>query len=106
LKRELKAKQVELDALRSTRSEPASAMNAAAAGAAPGDESAAGTSMARSSSQDARMPDGAMPGAAALAAHPWLWILALLAALACAFWLGYATLARRVRDKFGGIKVY
>ena len=26
--------------------------------------------------------------------------------LACGFWLGYATLARRVRRKFGGIKVY
>jgi hypothetical protein len=26
--------------------------------------------------------------------------------LACGFWLGYATLARRVRQKFGGIKVY
>ena len=26
--------------------------------------------------------------------------------LACGFWLGYAMLARRVRHKFGGIKVY
>lgn len=26
--------------------------------------------------------------------------------LAVGFWLGYATLARRVREKFGGIKVY
>jgi len=32
--------------------------------------------------------------------------LALLIGLACGFWLGYATLARRVRDKFGGLKVY
>ena len=31
---------------------------------------------------------------------------AVLAALAAGFWLGYATLARRVRHKFGGIKVY
>jgi hypothetical protein len=31
---------------------------------------------------------------------------ALLAALAVGFWLGYATLARRVRRKFGGIRVY
>ena len=30
----------------------------------------------------------------------------VLLGLACGFWLGYATLARRVRDKFGGIKVY
>ena len=27
-------------------------------------------------------------------------------ALACGFWLGYAALARRIREKFGGIKVY
>jgi uncharacterized protein YgiM (DUF1202 family) len=33
-------------------------------------------------------------------------VCATLAALACGFWLGYATLARRVRQKFGGIRVY
>jgi ABC-type spermidine/putrescine transport system permease subunit II len=33
-------------------------------------------------------------------------VVAALLALACGFWLGYATLARRVRHKFGGIKVY
>jgi hypothetical protein len=32
--------------------------------------------------------------------------VALLIGLACGFWLGYATLARRIRHKFGGIKVY
>jgi hypothetical protein len=32
--------------------------------------------------------------------------IALLVGLAGGFWLGYATLARRVRHKFGGIKVY
>jgi hypothetical protein len=31
---------------------------------------------------------------------------AAAAGLGCGFWLGYATLARRVRQKFGGIKVY
>lgn len=34
------------------------------------------------------------------------WGLSLLLALAIGFGLGYATLARRVRIKFGGIKVY
>jgi uncharacterized protein YgiM (DUF1202 family) len=38
--------------------------------------------------------------------HPWLWITTLCVALACGFWLGYAALARRIREKFGGIKVY
>jgi hypothetical protein len=32
--------------------------------------------------------------------------VALLLALACGFWLGYATLARRIKHKFGGLKVY
>jgi Bacterial SH3 domain len=32
--------------------------------------------------------------------------VALLIGLACGFWLGYATLARRIKHKFGGIKVY
>ncbi len=36
----------------------------------------------------------------------WRWALAVLAALAIGFWCGYATLARRIKTKFGGIKVY
>ena len=32
--------------------------------------------------------------------------LGVAIALPCGFWLGYATLARRVRQKFGGIKIY
>jgi hypothetical protein len=43
---------------------------------------------------------------AAAAMHPWIWAVAMLAALAVGFWLGYTVLARRVRRKFGGIKVY
>jgi len=38
--------------------------------------------------------------------HPWLWITTLCIALACGFCLGYAVLARRIRAKFGGLKVY
>ena len=37
---------------------------------------------------------------------PWLAGLGAVAALAAGFWLGYATLARRVRSRFGGLKVY
>jgi hypothetical protein len=37
---------------------------------------------------------------------PWLWIATLCFALACGFCLGYAALARRIRQKFGGLKVY
>jgi hypothetical protein len=44
----------------------------------------------------------------AAAAPRWSIIAAASGAvgLACGFWLGYAMLARRVRHKFGGIKVY
>ena len=38
--------------------------------------------------------------------HPWLWITTVGIALACGFWLGYAALARRIRKKFGGLRVY
>ena len=38
--------------------------------------------------------------------NPWVWIGTLCVSLACGFWLGYAVLARRIREKFGGIKVY
>lgn len=40
------------------------------------------------------------------AAHIGLWIAGLGLALGAGFWLGYATLARRIKEKFGGIKVY
>jgi len=50
---------------------------------------------------------GVMAGiSAATGARPWVGILAILAALGCGFWLGYATLAQRIRHKFGGLKVY
>ena len=88
LKRELASTQSALDAARG------SAPSAAADGAL-----AAG-----SGSADTR---GALAGiTAAASGRPWIGILAIFVALACGFWLGYATLARRIRHKFGGIKVY
>jgi uncharacterized protein YgiM (DUF1202 family) len=36
----------------------------------------------------------------------WLTAVLVLLAAGAGFWLGYATLARRVRTRFGGIKVY
>jgi uncharacterized protein YgiM (DUF1202 family) len=91
LKTELLNKQAELDAARGgAAAAPTAAVGMAAAGA-PAAGTAAGVM--------------ALIGAVA-AAHPWTAVAALLAALAGGFWLGYATLARRVRQKFGGIKVY
>ena len=51
---------------------------------------------------------GTLAAIQAAAAVRWPAIAASSVAvgLAVGFWLGYATLARRVRNKFGGIKVY
>jgi hypothetical protein len=93
LKRELKDQQSELNAARG-------ALNAPTADApAPGNSGGAPV-------PGAPAPDSRAGAAVAPGAHAWVWVPALLAALACGFWLGYATLARRVRHKFGGIKVY
>jgi Bacterial SH3 domain len=87
LKHELADKQSELDAAIGAVAAPA---------AAPG---AATTSATR--------PGGVMASiSAAASGHPWIGVLAVPVALACGFWLGYATLARRIKQKFGGIKVY
>lgn len=86
LKRELAAKQADLDAAR----------GAVVPAAASGLDTAGGA-----------LPGGASAGiGAAMSGHAWIEIVAVLAALACGFWLGYATLARRIKQKFGGIKVY
>ena len=55
----------------------------------------------------AAAPAGVLAGIAAAAVkRPWMAALPLLAALGCGFWLGYATLARRIKRKFGGLRVY
>jgi amino acid transporter len=55
----------------------------------------------------AAAPAGVLAGIAAAAAkRPWMAVVPLLAALGCGFWLGYTTLARRIKRKFGGLKVY
>jgi hypothetical protein len=63
---------------------------------------------AAASSRQSRADAGAAldDKGASHAAWAWAWGLSLIAALAAGFWLGYATLARRIKYKFGGIKVY
>jgi SH3 domain-containing protein len=67
---------------------------------------------ARSGGTSQSAPAQPAPGPLAAIQAPagTLWQLiagiALVIGLACGFWLGYATLARRVKNKFGGIKVY
>jgi hypothetical protein len=81
LKLELAAKQSELDAVHAEKSAPV-------------------TAPARNL--------GPLAAIHAAAAPRWPVITAIAVAigLACGYWLGFATLARRVRRKFGGIKVY
>jgi hypothetical protein len=87
LTRELAAKQAELDAALGAPAVPTAATGTTAAGAAT--------------------PLGARPGISAVTStHLWVWGGSILLALACGFWLGYAALARRIKHKFGGLKVY
>jgi hypothetical protein len=81
LKRELAIKQSDLDAAR----------------AAPAPASAAVSVPSRGAGADI---------SAGISNRTWIEILAILTALGSGFWLGYATLARRIRQKFGGLKVY
>jgi SH3-like domain-containing protein len=87
LKRELAIKQSALEA----------AQGAAALPTGPGVDASGGGAP----------PGGAMAATSALtSAHLWTWGLSIPLALACGFWLGYAVLARRIKHKFGGLKVY
>ena len=99
LKRELAAKQSELDGLRGASAEPAGAVSLAPGGSAsPSGSASSGGSVS---------PGRAVTGIAAVPSAPlWTWGVAILLALSCGFWAGYATLARRIKHKFGGIKVY
>jgi hypothetical protein len=87
LKRELAAKQAEL-----------MAANAALAPAPPGGSAAAAGADARAAIIASRT--------AASSTRAWIEVGAVLASLTVGFCLGYATLARRIRHKYGGLKVY
>jgi uncharacterized protein YgiM (DUF1202 family) len=81
LKLELAAKQSELDAVHAEKPSPVT-------------------------SSPLKLDPLAAIQAAAAPRWPVIAGMAVVIGLACGFWLGYATLARRVRRKFGGIKVY
>ncbi len=91
LKRELAANQAELMAANATPL-PGGPAGASGAGAAAGGTGArAGTMTSRTAASSTRA---------------WIKVAAVLASLAVGFCLGYATLARRIRHKYGGLKVY
>jgi hypothetical protein len=82
LKRELAAEQAEL-------------MAGNAALTPPGPSAAGGARAATMASRTA-----------ASSARAWIEVAAMLASLMVGFCLGYATLAQRIRHKYGGLKVY
>jgi uncharacterized protein YgiM (DUF1202 family) len=87
LKRELATKQTELDAAQNALALPAAASGLGTTGVAS--------------------PGGAPGGLPRVQpARFGAWALSVLLALAGGFWLGYAALARRIKQKFGGLKVY
>ncbi len=90
LKLELAAKRAEIDAGAAVR---------ATDGAAPSSELAASAPMPAQPAESTYVARNMTVSARST-------ILATVVAMAVGFWLGYATLARRVRHKFGGIKVY
>jgi hypothetical protein len=102
LKRELAAKQSDLMAVK------AALGPTAGAGAGSG---GAGSAGAGSGTADAgALTRVALSTAAGVATapvgHAWIEIAAVPAALGVGFWLGYAALARRIKHKYGGLKVY
>jgi hypothetical protein len=88
----------ELAALRAESSTPA--------GASPASPTSAAATASMPESEVVPGGSKSTGGDRSFGPHPWLWVTTLCVALACGFWLGYATLARRIRAKFGGFKVY
>jgi hypothetical protein len=84
------------------------ALRAQSATPAAGSPAAQSAATAASIAQTAAVPGGSQSTGEGrpFDPQPWLWITTLCIALACGFWLGYAALARRIRGKFGGLKVY
>jgi hypothetical protein len=99
LKRELAAKQAELMAANPAPAPPGGPAGASGAGAAAsGAGAAAGSTGAQAATMTSRT--------AASSARAWIEVAVALVSLLVGFGLGYATLARRIRHKYGGLKVY
>jgi hypothetical protein len=110
LKQELALKQSELDAARAGAASTTTASAAGAAGtASPGTSPAPRAALTPDISDIATRPSApSAPTFIQARLNTGLAIAAIAVAvgLGGGFWLGYATLARRIRRKFGGLKVY
>jgi SH3-like domain-containing protein len=102
LKRELAAKQSELMAANAALGPTAGS----GAGSSSGSGSGAGSGTADAGALTRAALSTAAGVATAPAGHAWIGIAAVPAALGVGFWLGYAALARRIKHKYGGLKVY
>jgi hypothetical protein len=103
----VRVKQLEEELDRSRATTPALAEAAARSEVLQLKRELSSTQAALDAATQLAAPAGVLAGIAGAAAkRPWMAILPLLAALGCGFWLGYATLARRIKRKFGGLKVY
>lgn len=104
LKRALAAKQSELDAARAAAAAQGSARPAAPAiVSTPASDTASAAAPRDPPSPDVDAPHAAAPSSVRRFAPV---IAAAVVCSAVGYWLGHATLARRIRRKFGGIKVY
>jgi hypothetical protein len=99
LKRELAAKQSELDAARA-------AATSAPPGAAPAADRPVAESPAAAAPAVQPPGDDAPHAPAPSSMRRFVPLITAVVSLGVGFWMGYATLARRIRQRFGGIKVY
>ena len=108
LKRELAAKQSELMAANAALAPTAGSGAGSSAGSGAG--SSAGSGVGSGTADAGALTRAALSTAAGVATapagHAWIEIAAVPAALGVGFWLGYAALARRIKHKYGGLKVY
>ncbi len=107
----VRVKQLEEELARTRATTPALAEAAARSEVErlQGELSASRAEAAQARSAVAAAPGSQIPTGRGLE-FTWRWCTAMgagfLAALAVGFWLGYAVLERRVRRKFGGLRVY
>ena len=106
LKRELAAKQSELMAANAALAPTAGSGAGTSSGSSASVGSGAGSGTADAGALARAALSTAAGVATAPAGHAWVGIAAVPAALGVGFWLGYAALARRIKHKYGGLKVY
>jgi SH3 domain protein len=99
----LKKQNASLNAEVTELKKKAAATQAAPGPALPVNASATPASLAASEPEEQVQP---APVVVIQRSYWWAWLLAVIAAGGIGFFVGYQTLGRRVRERFGGVKVY